>query len=49
MESGLIHIPYSRPERSSREVFDWALANAREADQAGFTEFMVAEHATQKW
>ena len=49
MESGLIHIPYMRPERSSRETFDWALANAREADKAGFTEFMVAEHATQKW
>ncbi|TCK21413.1 LLM class flavin-dependent oxidoreductase [Pseudonocardia endophytica] len=49
MESGLIHIPYMRPERTSRQTFDWALANAREADQAGFTEFMVAEHATQKW
>ncbi len=49
MESGLIHIPYMRPERTSRQTFDWALANAREADQAGFTEFMVAEHSTQLW
>lgn len=49
MESGLIHIPYMRPERTSRETFDWALANAREADKRGFDSMMVAEHATQKW
>jgi len=49
MDSGIIHIPYMRPERTSRQTFDWALENARQADQAGFTEFMVAEHATQKW
>jgi alkanesulfonate monooxygenase SsuD/methylene tetrahydromethanopterin reductase-like flavin-dependent oxidoreductase (luciferase family) len=38
-----------RPERSSRETFDWALQNAIHADNCGFTEMMVAEHATQKW
>lgn len=49
MESGIIHIPYMRPERTSRETFDWALANARTADEAGFDDMMVAEHATQQW
>lgn len=49
MDSGLIHIPYMRPERTARQTYDWALANAREADAAGFTEMMVAEHATQLW
>jgi alkanesulfonate monooxygenase SsuD/methylene tetrahydromethanopterin reductase-like flavin-dependent oxidoreductase (luciferase family) len=49
MRTGLIHIPYMRPERTSRQTFDWALANAREADAVGFTEMMVAEHATQLW
>jgi alkanesulfonate monooxygenase SsuD/methylene tetrahydromethanopterin reductase-like flavin-dependent oxidoreductase (luciferase family) len=49
MDSGLIHIPYMRPERTSRQTFDWAVENAIEADQRGFTEMMVAEHATQRW
>lgn len=49
MESGLIHIPYSRPGRTARQVFDFAIEVAREADAAGFTEMMVTEHATQLW
>lgn len=49
MNSGLIHIPYDRLERTARQTFDWAHANAVHADQAGFTEMMVAEHATQGW
>lgn len=49
MDSGLIHIPYMRPGRTARQTFDWALDNAREADTAGFTEMMVAEHVTQLW
>jgi 3,6-diketocamphane 1,6-monooxygenase len=49
MNTGLIHIPYDRPSRTSRQTFDWAHQNAIQADQAGFTEMMVAEHATQAW
>src|SRR5882757_586165 len=49
MESGLIHIPYMRLGRTARQTFDWAIRMAVEADQAGFTEMMVAEHATQAW
>ena len=49
MDSGLIHIPYDRPTRTARQTFDWAYDNAVQADQAGFTEMMVAEHATQAW
>lgn len=49
MDSALIDIPYTRPGRTARQTFDWALANARVADEAGVTEMMIAEHATQLW
>jgi len=49
MNTGLIHIPYDRPSRTARQTFDWAYENAVHADQAGLTELMVAEHATQAW
>jgi alkanesulfonate monooxygenase SsuD/methylene tetrahydromethanopterin reductase-like flavin-dependent oxidoreductase (luciferase family) len=49
MNTGLIHVPYDRPTRTSRQTFDWAYENAVHADQAGFTEMMIAEHATQAW
>jgi 3,6-diketocamphane 1,6-monooxygenase len=49
MDSGLIHIPYMQLHRTSRDTFDWAYDCAVAADQAGFTEMMVAEHATQAW
>jgi alkanesulfonate monooxygenase SsuD/methylene tetrahydromethanopterin reductase-like flavin-dependent oxidoreductase (luciferase family) len=38
-----------RPSRTPREVFDYSVLIAREADQAGFADFMVGEHATQAW
>ncbi len=44
MDSGLIHVPYMRPGRTAKQTFDWALQVAIEADRAGFTEMMVAEH-----
>lgn len=49
MKSGIFHVPYMRPERTPREVFDYSVLIAREADQAGFADFMVGEHATQGW
>jgi alkanesulfonate monooxygenase SsuD/methylene tetrahydromethanopterin reductase-like flavin-dependent oxidoreductase (luciferase family) len=38
-----------RAERTARETFEWAHRMAIEAEQAGFKEMMVAEHATQAW
>ena len=49
MKSGIFHVPYMQPRRSPREVFDYSVLIAREADQAGFADFMVGEHATQAW
>jgi alkanesulfonate monooxygenase SsuD/methylene tetrahydromethanopterin reductase-like flavin-dependent oxidoreductase (luciferase family) len=49
MRSGIFHTPFMRPERTGRETFDWAIRLAVEADQAGFDDFMIGEHATQAW
>ncbi|MFE4539751.1 LLM class flavin-dependent oxidoreductase [Streptomyces scopuliridis] len=49
MKSGIFNVPYMRPERTPREVFDYSVLMAREADRAGFTDFMIGEHATQGW
>lgn len=45
----MFHTPFMRPERKPREVFDWAVEQAIGADQAGFTEFWIGEHATMTW
>jgi alkanesulfonate monooxygenase SsuD/methylene tetrahydromethanopterin reductase-like flavin-dependent oxidoreductase (luciferase family) len=49
MNTGLIHVPYSKPGTSARATFDWAVQTAIACDRAGFTEMMIAEHATQAW
>jgi alkanesulfonate monooxygenase SsuD/methylene tetrahydromethanopterin reductase-like flavin-dependent oxidoreductase (luciferase family) len=49
MECGIFHTPYMRPERSDKETFKYSLDLARQADQVGFRDFMVGEHATQAW
>jgi alkanesulfonate monooxygenase SsuD/methylene tetrahydromethanopterin reductase-like flavin-dependent oxidoreductase (luciferase family) len=49
MKSGIFHVPYMRPSRTPREVFNYSVLIAREADQAGFADFMIGEHATQAW
>lgn len=49
MKSGIFHTPFMQPERSAREVFDWSVRMAVEADKAGINEFMLGEHATQAW
>ncbi len=49
MDVAMFQTPFQRPERSAREVFEWAVAQAIEADQAGYTEYWVGEHATLNW
>jgi alkanesulfonate monooxygenase SsuD/methylene tetrahydromethanopterin reductase-like flavin-dependent oxidoreductase (luciferase family) len=38
-----------RPERTARQVFDWAVRQAVVADEAGFSEYWIGEHATLAW
>jgi alkanesulfonate monooxygenase SsuD/methylene tetrahydromethanopterin reductase-like flavin-dependent oxidoreductase (luciferase family) len=49
MKTALMHTPVMQPERTSHQTFEWAVRLAVEADQAGFSEMLVAEHATQAW
>ncbi len=49
MNTGLIHVPYTKPGTSARATFDYAVETAIACEEAGFTEMMVAEHATQAW
>lgn len=49
MKVGLIHIPYVSPSRTHRETFQWSIRLAIEADQAGVSEMMITEHATEAW
>lgn len=46
---GLFQTPFTRPERSPRQVFDWAVDQAIAADQAGLEEFWVGQHFTLGW
>jgi alkanesulfonate monooxygenase SsuD/methylene tetrahydromethanopterin reductase-like flavin-dependent oxidoreductase (luciferase family) len=49
MHVAMFQTPLQPPERSPRQVFDWAVEQAIAADQAGFTEYWVGEHATLNW
>jgi alkanesulfonate monooxygenase SsuD/methylene tetrahydromethanopterin reductase-like flavin-dependent oxidoreductase (luciferase family) len=49
MKAGVFHVPYMRPERKGKETFDWSMRCAVVADEVGFSDFMVGEHATQAW
>jgi len=49
MKVGMFQTPFLGPERSARQVFDWAVQQAVVAEQAGFTEYWVGEHATLNW
>ena len=46
---GMFQTPLVAPERSASEVFNWAVSQAVVADQAGFTEYWIGEHATLNW
>jgi alkanesulfonate monooxygenase SsuD/methylene tetrahydromethanopterin reductase-like flavin-dependent oxidoreductase (luciferase family) len=49
MDVAMFQTPFQRPERSPRQVFDWAVQQAVDADQAGYTEYWVGEHSTLDW
>jgi len=49
MHVAMFQTPLQPPERTPRQVFDWAVEQAIAADQAGFTEYWVGEHATLNW
>lgn len=49
MQVGMFQTPFLGPERSAREVFDWAIRQAVVAEEAGFSEYWVGEHATLNW
>jgi 3,6-diketocamphane 1,6-monooxygenase len=46
---GLFQTPYTRPERSPRQAFDWAVGQAVAAEQAGISEFWAGQHFTLAW
>ena len=45
----MFQTPFLRPERSAAEVFDWCVRQAIVAEDAGFSEYWVGEHATLDW
>jgi alkanesulfonate monooxygenase SsuD/methylene tetrahydromethanopterin reductase-like flavin-dependent oxidoreductase (luciferase family) len=49
MKVGMFQTPFLRPERSAKQVFDWAVRQAIVAEEAGFTEYWVGEHGTLTW
>jgi alkanesulfonate monooxygenase SsuD/methylene tetrahydromethanopterin reductase-like flavin-dependent oxidoreductase (luciferase family) len=46
MQVGMFQTPFLRPERTAKQVFDWAIRQAVHADKIGFSEYWVGEHAT---
>ena len=49
MQVGMFQTPFVRPERTPKQVFDWAVKQAVVADRAGFSEYWVGEHGTLNW
>jgi alkanesulfonate monooxygenase SsuD/methylene tetrahydromethanopterin reductase-like flavin-dependent oxidoreductase (luciferase family) len=49
MHIAMFQTPLQPPERAPRQVFNWAVEQAIAADQAGFTEYWIGEHATLNW
>ena len=49
MKVGMFQTPFLRPERTARQVFEWAIRQAVHADRIGFTEYWVGEHGTLNW
>lgn len=49
MQFALFHTPFTRPDRTPRQAFDWAVNQAITAEEAGFSEFWVGEHSTLSW
>jgi len=49
MKMAMFQTPYMGPERTPAEVFDWAVKQGIVADQAGFAEYWIGEHASLDW
>lgn len=49
MKVGMFQTPFIRPERTSKQVFEWAIRQAVHADKVGFSEYWVGEHGTLNW
>jgi len=49
MEVGMFQTPYMAPERTAKQVFEWSVRQAVIADEVGFAEYWVGEHATLNW
>ncbi|MFD5812437.1 LLM class flavin-dependent oxidoreductase [Rhodococcus aetherivorans] len=49
MKFAMFQTPFMRPERTPRQVFDYAVDQAVECDRLGFTEYWIGEHATMSW
>lgn len=49
MKIGMFQTPFLRPERSAKQVFEWAIRQGVHADKIGFSEYWVGEHATLNW
>ena len=49
MQCGVFMTPYNPPNRTPRQVFDWALDIARICDESGYADFMIGEHYTLGW
>ena len=49
MHTAMFQTPFVGPERSPAEVFQWAIRQGIVADQAGFTEYWIGEHAALDW
>jgi alkanesulfonate monooxygenase SsuD/methylene tetrahydromethanopterin reductase-like flavin-dependent oxidoreductase (luciferase family) len=49
MQVGMFQTPFVRPERTAKQVFDWAVRQGVHADRIGFSEYWVGEHGTLDW
>lgn len=49
MKVGMFQPPFIGPDKTPKQVFDWSVRQAVVADQAGFSEYWVGEHATMQW
>lgn len=49
MKMGMFQTPFIGPERTPADVFDWSVRQGVVADQVGFTEYWIGEHATLNW
>ena len=45
MKMGMFQTPFIGPERTPAQVFDWSIKQGITADEVGFTEYWIGEHA----